>query len=250
VVYGITTQPESWNPLLSNFVYDIDPVKDASKAHSVGDAVRMLILAPGWKPAELGGMIAYREISPTTFEKYDTTIPRRLTEYILFQFIILLIGTSVFLFMEKGFDWPTRIAASMLTILSVVNIGGLFEVRRWAFIAEVLRMVLLSGLSYFFLAKYMGNIYAITGSRCIFATGSTLAGINIKKINLNKHHAISSLCPLKPTPVLYVPSHSFWQRSAQSYISTGRNKKTYMPIARMLFPRSAWDSALWSSISS
>ena len=184
VVYGITTQPKSWNPLLLNFVYYIDLVKDASKTNSVGDAVRMLILAPGWKPAELGGMIAYREVSPATFEKYDTPIPRRLTGYILFQFSILLLGASAFLFLEKGFDWPTRIAASLLIIFSVVNIGGLFEVRRWAVITEGLRAAILSGLAYFFSAKYMGNIYAIMAAGVYLLLVLFWLGINIKKLNL------------------------------------------------------------------
>jgi sterol desaturase/sphingolipid hydroxylase (fatty acid hydroxylase superfamily) len=185
VVYGITTQPKSWNPLLLNFLYWRDLVRDARHAGSARDAARMFVLAPGWKPEGLGGMIQYKEVSAKAFEKYDSIISPQLNIYILFQFVLLLAGTSAFLFMEKGLTWPLRIAAAVLIIFSVVNIGGLFESRRWAAIAEVLRIMVLSVVAYLLLEKYLGNLYAILSSGVYLLSVTLWLWTNMRKTHLN-----------------------------------------------------------------
>jgi hypothetical protein len=183
VVYGITTQPKSWNPILLNFVYWKDLARDTVKAGSVKDALKMLFLAPGWKPAEMGGMIEYKEVKSETFQKYDESAPE-LTVYILFQFALLLAGTSAFLFGIKGIDTAGRIGISLLVIFSVLNIGGLFEARRWAIAAEVLRIAILSGVAWYFLSKYLGNSYAMIAAGVYLLLVLLWLWTNVRKINL------------------------------------------------------------------
>jgi alkylglycerol monooxygenase len=183
VVYGITTQPRSWNPILLNFVYWKDLARDTMKAGGVKNAARMLFLAPGWKPAEMGGMLEYKEVKAETFQKYDESAPE-LTFYILFQFALLLAGTSAFLFGIKGIDTAGRIGISLLVIFSVLNIGGLFEARRWAIAAEVLRVAVLSGVAWYFLSKYLGNSYAIIAAAVYLLLVLLWLWTNVRKINL------------------------------------------------------------------
>ena len=162
VVYGITTQPRSWNPLWLNFEYWIDLFKDTAKVHKPIDAVRMLTLAPGWKPADMGGMLAYKEISAATFQKYDTVVSPRLNNYILFQFVILLIGTSAFLFGQKNLNTNETIAVSILIVYTVVTIGGLFEKRKWVVVAEILRILLLTVVIGVITDKFYSINYAMS----------------------------------------------------------------------------------------
>lgn len=183
VVYGITTQPRSWNPVLLNFVYWKDLARDTMKAGGVKNAARMLFLAPGWKPAEMGGMLEYKEVKAETFQKYDESAPE-LTWYILFQFVLLLAGTSAFLFGIKDIDLTGRIGISLLVIFSVLNIGGLFEARRWAIAAEVLRVAVLSGVAWYFLSKYLGNSYAIIAAGVYLLLVLLWLWTNVRKINL------------------------------------------------------------------
>ena len=161
VVYGITTQPKSWNPLWVNFEYWIDLFKDMAKAHKPSDAIKMMVMAPGWKPAEMGGMIAYKEVSPSTFQKYDTAVSQRLNNYILVQFVILLIGTSAFLFGQKNLDLKQTAAVSVLILYTIETIGGLFEKRKWVTIAEMLRILMLSVLIGAITDKFYSINYAI-----------------------------------------------------------------------------------------
>ena len=162
VVYGITTQPKSWNPLWLNFEYWIDLFKDTTKVHKPVDAVRMLTLAPGWKPADMGGMLTYKEISAATFEKYDTVVSPRLNNYILFQFVVLLIGTSAFLFGQKNLNTNETIAVSILIVYTVVTIGGLFEKKKWVVCAEFLRLLLLSVVIAAITDKFYSINYAMS----------------------------------------------------------------------------------------
>lgn len=156
VVYGITSQPMSWNPVWVNFEYWIDLFKDVFAVHNFADKIKMLVLAPGWKPAEIGGTATYKEVTPQTFKKYDTDISSGLNYYILFQFAVLLGGTSAFLNMQMKAPFLDNLvlkaAVSALIILSLLIIGGLFEKRKWAMLLEFSR-ILLAGLLCYWVTK-------------------------------------------------------------------------------------------------
>jgi alkylglycerol monooxygenase len=164
VVYGITTQPKSWNPLWLNVEYWYDLFKDTVKVHKPADAIRMLTSAPGWKPADMGGMLAYREVTTATFQKYDTSVSPRLTNYIFFQFVILLLGTSAFLFGMKELDTAQIGYVSVLIIYTVVSIGGLFEKKKWVVIAEGLRILLLTAVIALIVLQFSTLVYAVSGA--------------------------------------------------------------------------------------
>ena len=186
VVYGITTQAKSWNPLWVNFEYWIDLMKDVAKAPKPADAFRMLIKAPGWKPAEMGGMLAYNEVSAATFQKYETSVSPLLNNYIFFQFVILLLGTSAFLFGQKNLD-PTMIAiVSVLIIYTVVTIGALFELKRWVVPAEMLRVIVLAFIIGLLVLRSYPISYAISVEGLYLLPSLIWFSTTIKEINSNK----------------------------------------------------------------
>jgi len=121
VVYGITSQTKSWNPLWVNFQY--------------------LLLKPGWRPDYLGGVQPFKEVTPETFHKYDTQITPGLAYYIFFQFVLMLGGTTAYLFAADGLEWMPRIAVALLIITTLVTLGGLLEQKRWALFVEVVRLL-------------------------------------------------------------------------------------------------------------
>lgn len=141
VVYGITTQAKSWNPLWLNFEYWIALFKEVGKARTMGDKVKMLLLKPGWKPDYLGGVSAIPEVTPETFHKYDTEIPNGLNYYILVQFVIMLLGATLFLFSAEGLELAWRVLLAVLLIWMLVDLGAMFEKRRWAMFSEPARLV-------------------------------------------------------------------------------------------------------------
>ncbi|HLP49434.1 MAG TPA: sterol desaturase family protein [Chitinophagales bacterium] len=145
VVYGITKQTNSWNPLWVNFEYWIDLFRQAFKVSNIKNFFLMMFKAPGWKPAELGGVEPLKEVSPQTFHKYNTEISSGLTNYAFFQFVIVLLSTTVFLVLQGksslANNWPLKTLMASLIILSLVNIGGIFERKTWVLVLEYLRIV-------------------------------------------------------------------------------------------------------------
>jgi hypothetical protein len=72
--------------------------------------------------------------------------------YVLFQYIIGLIATALFLNREAQFDILQKIFVAILICIVVVNSGVLFEQRAWARYSEWVRIiaypVLLIALTY------------------------------------------------------------------------------------------------------
>lgn len=152
VVYGITSQPKSWNPLWLNFEYWIQLFKDVAAAQSLSDKVKILVLQPGWKPAELGGVAPYKEVTPQQFQKYDTPVTPALSSYVFMQYVMLIAGTSYFLFSENKPPFSQNMSIKLLVIayivLTVVNLGGIFEKKHWVKALEIVRLAALPILVY------------------------------------------------------------------------------------------------------
>ena len=148
VVYGITKQSKSWNPIWVNFEYWADLGRDLVHVNKLRNAVLMLVKMPGWKPAELGGVSEPKPVTPASFHKYDTEISSGLNYYILFQFIIILVSATTFLVFQGkspiNDSWVLKISLAGLIVFSLFNIGGIFEKKRWVLTLEYARIVILA----------------------------------------------------------------------------------------------------------
>lgn len=177
VVYGITKQPKSWNPVYVNFEYWVDLFKETFSVKSHADKVRMMLKGPGWKPAELGGMEPMKNVSYATFTKYDTDIPGALNYYVLAQFVLVLAGTTIFLNTEMKEPFSgnilLKVGTAFVIILSLVNIGGIFERKAWVPVLEYVRLVATAAVVTL-LVKSSPNFYAISGTVAAIALASAV----------------------------------------------------------------------------
>lgn len=146
VVYGITTGTDSWNPLWVNFEYWIALFKETFKVHRLVDGIKMLVLAPGWKPADMGGPSLPKPVTPATFHKYDTQIPNGLNYYVFVHYVLLIVGASLFLLFAKKMPYTTQLGATVGIIFVIVVIGGLLEKRSWSFGLEMVRLLAMAVL--------------------------------------------------------------------------------------------------------
>ncbi len=139
--YGITKPINSWNGVWANFSHYATMAQELQQIPSWTDKVRYLFHKPGWLPASLGGYRPAPAVDKAHYLKYDTPAPVVLSYYVLFQYVICLVATAVFLFSLGKYTLMERAIASVVISISVVNCGVLFEHKRWVYVAEWLRII-------------------------------------------------------------------------------------------------------------
>jgi alkylglycerol monooxygenase len=111
------------------------------------DKVKYLFKKPGWFPESLGGYRSAPEVDKNTYQKYDTSYPIQLNYYVLFQYILCLGVTGLFLFKQSEFTITEKAVIAILISSWVVNCGVLFESKRWVVVSEWIRIVSFSLLA-------------------------------------------------------------------------------------------------------
>jgi alkylglycerol monooxygenase len=139
--YGITKPINSWNPIFANFSHYVEMGKDLKQIPGWGDRVKYLFMKPGWLPKSMGGYRPAPEVDKNTYTKYRTDGPMQLNLYVLFQYILCLIGTSMFLFNSRKFDMGEKAIIAIIIAITVVNCGVLFEKRSWVKWSEWFRII-------------------------------------------------------------------------------------------------------------
>ncbi len=147
VIYGVTKPLASWNPIWANFDWYADLWSDLRQPMSWLERFKVLIKPPGWMPDHLGGPRQPIDISPETATIYDTQIPLALNYYILAQYLLLLLGTSLFLFNVEAFSYSQQLAVGGYLLWGIMNLGVMFELRNWVKHSEILRWIVLVVIS-------------------------------------------------------------------------------------------------------
>jgi sterol desaturase/sphingolipid hydroxylase (fatty acid hydroxylase superfamily) len=150
--YGITKPIRSWNAVWANMSHYSEMAKDIRQIPVWTDKVKYLFMKPGWLPDYMGGYRPAPEVDAKTYVKYDTPSPLSLNLYVLFQYLLCLGGTAMFLFNAGKFSLAQQAFVTVLISIVVVNCGVLFEQRKWVKWAEWIRIfaypLLLSVLTY------------------------------------------------------------------------------------------------------
>lgn len=145
--YGITKPINSWNPIWANISHYAEMGKDIKQIPRWSDRIKYLFKKPGWLPDYMGGYRAAPDVNKATYTKYDTTAPIVLNYYVLFQYVVCLAGTFLFLNSQKLANGDPRFSVlenfliTVLISVTVVNCGALFENKRWVIWAEWIRII-------------------------------------------------------------------------------------------------------------
>lgn len=144
--YGITKPINSWNAVWANFSHYAEMGKDLKQIPTWTDKLKYLFKKPGWLPDYLGGYRTAPPVDKSTYKKYDTPSALTLNLYVLFQYVLCLAGTSLFLFNASKFSLSEKAMITVLISIVVVNCGVLFENRPWVRYAEWIRIVVYPAL--------------------------------------------------------------------------------------------------------
>ena len=95
-------------------------------------------------------MVLFYVFNKKTFKKFDTTSIRSMNVYVLFQYILSMLATALFLFNKSQFTLNESVLIVSLIIITIVNCGALFEGTNWILIAENIRIIIFSGIALYF----------------------------------------------------------------------------------------------------
>lgn len=140
-VYGITKPINSWNAVWANMSHYAEMAKDLQRIPYWSDKFKYLFKKPGWLPDYLGGYRQAPDVDAANYHKYESHSPNSLSWYVLFQYVLCIVGTAMFLFNEKHFELSTKAGIAVLITFTVVNCGVLFEYRPWVRYAEWIRIL-------------------------------------------------------------------------------------------------------------
>lgn len=152
--YGITKPINSWNAAYANVSHYVEMGKDLKQITRWKDKIKYLFMKPGWLPEYLGGYRPAPSVDKSTYKKYETPSSLSLNLYVLFQYVLCLAGTSMFLFNSSKFSIGEKSVIAIIISVLVVNCGVLFENRPWVRYAEGIRIIvyplLLAGAVYLY----------------------------------------------------------------------------------------------------
>jgi len=143
-VYGLTTPLRSWNPLWVQIHQYVAIARNVWFARSWRERGGYLFGSPGWRPARDGGPVVLPEVSRDTFTPFDPQVPRTLTWYALAHFALVIPPALWYLAEAESLPVGQLLAGAFYLALSLTNVGGVLEARRWAFASEQARLVALT----------------------------------------------------------------------------------------------------------
>ncbi len=148
VVYGTTQPLNSWNPLTAQLAVWVHLFNAVASAKGLRQKWQILIKPPGWHPGS-GQQKTTQAAENGYAPKYDVSIPTSFTIYVFVHFLLALGLAAYFLFAFDTFDIYPRILIACAVIFSITVIGGLLELRRWAFVAGLLWLFILPALLWY-----------------------------------------------------------------------------------------------------
>jgi len=122
-VYGILRPAKTWNPVLINFKHLWQLTKDAYRANSYWDKIRIWFMPTGWRPLDVAENFPIITIeNPSSLKKYTTENSK------------LLLGWSYFqLFMTSALMFLIFFKMPILSKSMILLLGGLLAIHVMAY---------------------------------------------------------------------------------------------------------------------
>ncbi|HZV71350.1 MAG TPA: sterol desaturase family protein [Saprospiraceae bacterium] len=142
-VYGVKRPVQTWNPFLINFRHNWLILNDAWHTSRWWDKIRIWFMPTGWRPEDVKVTHPVQVVEDVyRLTKYDTFISKKLLSYAWFQLIALLVFT-MYLFMDfASIGFPGVLIYGLFLMVSVFSITSLLDKAPYAFMAEVIRFLL------------------------------------------------------------------------------------------------------------
>jgi alkylglycerol monooxygenase len=176
VIYGITKPLASWNPIWANLHYWVELAGTARQTRLVPDKWRTFLKAPGWFPEDQGGVQPPPPIGAEPV-KFDRGYPDGVAAYGFVQFILLTAVTVGLIFTAGSHEFAVGVAGLTIVSWGLVNLGGLFETKAWAFRSEAVRVALVPVAPLVLLSGEAALAWAVILGLGVVAFGAQMFGL-------------------------------------------------------------------------
>ncbi len=123
IVYGTRAPLRSFNPLWANLQVYADLARDSWRARHWADKLRVWIKPPGWRPADVAARWPRAPFDLHAVQRFDPLLGRRAAWAAAALFMLVLGGTSVFLWFAHTFTgWQQAAgAAGIVALLGLIG---------------------------------------------------------------------------------------------------------------------------------
>jgi sterol desaturase/sphingolipid hydroxylase (fatty acid hydroxylase superfamily) len=129
-VYGTRKPLHSWNPLWSNLQVYADLALDAWRARRWRDKLRVWLMPPGWRPADVAARWPRPAFDGRQFRRYDPTLSRRAAGMALALFVAMLAATLAFLWNAEALSLAQQAGSAAAIVAGVWLVGALCSPRQ------------------------------------------------------------------------------------------------------------------------
>ena len=141
VIFGVTTPLASWNPLWANLQFYVQLWRDAARAASWRDKLRIWFMPTGWRPADVAAKYPLSKPELSQFVKFEVPLSGGQKVYAGVQFALYLVGGTYLLAISESLSLGLLIASWAWVAFGLYSLGVWLENRPWARLLEVLRLL-------------------------------------------------------------------------------------------------------------
>lgn len=141
VIFGVTTPLASWNPLWANLQFYVQLWRDATRASSWWDKLRIWFMPTGWRPADVAAKYPLSKPELSQFVKFEMPLSAGQKVYAGVQFALYLVGGTYLLAISESLTLGLLIASWAWVAFGLYSVGVWLENRPWARLLEVLRLL-------------------------------------------------------------------------------------------------------------
>ncbi len=142
VIFGVTTPLASWNPLWANVQFYVQLWRDAVRAGSWWDKLRIWFMPTGWRPADVAAQYPLAKPDLASFRKFEVPLGRGRQCYAALQFAVYVLGTTGLLMQAPQASYAALMIGCGWVAYGLYAIGMWLENRPSAMALEWLRLLL------------------------------------------------------------------------------------------------------------
>jgi len=148
VVYGVKRQVNTWNPIKINLDHLWLLIKDAWRAGSFVDKLKIWFMPTGWRPADVEAKYPVEAADPKAFVKYDTDVSQGLKLWSWFQFGMVSLMVLHLLFQIVEIGSPGILVYGAFMYLMVYSYTTLMDKDESAIWIEAVKSIIGLGIIY------------------------------------------------------------------------------------------------------